>query len=157
MINHYYYQKSVLDWNNNCTVYLEKYILDETQSDIILALDNIDYLFFNKETTEIFLKLLSDWHEKGQVKRRRSKLKLILTQSTNARHSFDISRSLFKMGTLILLKEFSFDRVKTLADFYKLDWNDFTICRLLNEVGSHPYFVRLAMYQTKIKNIALKH
>ena len=61
------------------------------------------------------------------------------------------------MGTPILLKEFSFDQVKTLADFYKLDWNDFTICRLLNEVGGHPYFVRLAMYQIKVKNIALKH
>ena len=113
-------------------VYLEKYILDETQSDIILALDNIDRLFFYKETTEIFLKLLSDWHQKCQVKNRwstvphaespkglascsisssggtpptlfrasrrtglaltSSKLKLILTQSTNASISLDLDR-----------------------------------------------------------------
>ena len=152
-----YYQKSVLNCNNNCTIYFEKYILNETQSDIVLALDNIDYLFFYKETTENFRKLLSDWHQKGQVKGLWSKLKLILTQSTNASISSNISRSLFSKGTSIVLKKFSFDQIKILANFYKLEWDDFTICRLLNEVGGNPYLVRLAMYQASIKNIALKH
>ena len=153
----HYYQKSVLDWNDNCTVYFEKYILNETKSDIILALDNIDYLFFNQETTEKFLKLLSDWHKKGQVKGHWSKLKLILTQSTNASISPDLDRSLFSRGTPIVLKKFSFNQVKTLANFYKLDWDDFTICRLSKEMGGNPYLVRLAMYQTRVKNFALKH
>ena len=153
----HYYQKTVLDWNDNCTGYFEKYILNETESDIILALDNIDYLFFNKKTTEKFLKLLSDWHKKGQVKGHWSKLKLILTQSTNASISPDLYRSLFSRVTPILLKKFSFKQVKTLANFYKLDWDDFTICRLSKEMGGNPYLVRLAMYQTRVKNLALKH
>ncbi len=153
----HYYQNSVSDLNDNCTVYFEKYILNETKSDIILALDNIDRLFSNKETTETFLKLLSDWHQKGQVKGPWSKLKLILTQSTNASISPDLSPSLFSRVTPIVLKEFNLDQVKTLANFYELDWDDFTIGGLVNEIGGHPYFVRLAMYQTRIKNIALKH
>ena len=151
------YQNSVLDCHNNCTAYFEKYILKEINSDLILAFDNIDRLFAHRETTEIFLQLLSDWHQKGQVKGHWSKLKLIVTQSTNASISGDLSRSLFSKGTLIVLKELSCDQVKTLANFYKLDWDDFTLCRLINEVGGHPYFVRLAMYQTRIQNIALKY
>ena len=149
----HYYHKSVLDWNNNCTFYFEKYILNETQSEIILALDNIDRLFSYKQTAEIFLNLLSDWHQKSQVEGRWSKLKLILTQSTNGSISGEIERSLSSMGTPIVLKEFSFDQVKTLANFYELDWDDLTIRRLVNEVGGHPYLVRLAMYQTRIQNI----
>lgn len=156
-VQHYYYRNSVLDLNDNCTVYFEKYILNEIKSDIVLALDNIDRLFVNKETTEVFLKLLSDWHQKGQVKGPWSKLKLILTQSTNASISSDISGSLFSKITPIVLKEFNLDQVKTLANFYELDWDDFTICRLVDEIGGHPYFVRLAMYQTRMENIALKH
>ena len=154
-VQHYY--QNDLNLNDNCTVYFEKYILNETKSDIILALDNIDSLFFYEETTKTFFNLLSNWHQKGQAKGLWSKLKLILTQSTKASISPDLDRSFFKTGTPIVLKEFNFDQVKTLANFYELDWDDFTICRLLNEVGGHPYFVRLAMYQTRIKNIALKH
>ena len=26
---------------------------------------------------------------------------------------------------------------------------NFTLCRLINEVGGRPYFVRIAMYQTR--------
>ena len=153
----HYYQNSVLDWNNNCTAYFEKYILKQINSDLILAFDNIDRLFAHRETTEIFLQLLSDWHHQGQVEGQWSKLKLIITHSTNASISTALSHSLFKIGTPIVLKEFSYDQVKTLANFYKLDWDDLTICRLINEVGGHPYLVRLAMYQIKIQNIALEH
>ena len=143
----HYYQKSALDWSNNCTNYFEKYILNEIESDLILALDDIDYLFFNKETTEEFLKLLSNWHEKGQDKGCWSKLRLIFTQSTNADISTNVDSSLLEMGTPIVLKEFSFDQVKTIANLHRLDWDDFTIRRSING-GGHPYFVRQAMYQT---------
>ena len=56
-----------------------------------------------------------------------------------------------------MLEGFKFEQVKTLAKFYQLDWDDFEISRLMDEVGGNPYLLRLAMYQTKTQNIALRH
>lgn len=151
----HYYQKNVLNLNDKYTFYFEKYILNESESDIILAFDNIDYLFSHKKTAEKFLELLSDWHERSKVKGHWSKLKLILTQSTNASISPELDSSLSKMGKPIDLKKFNFNQVKTLASFYKLDWDDFTIYRLLKEMKGNPFLIRLEMYRTRIKNIAL--
>ena len=153
----HYYQKSILGRNNNCTAYFEKYILTATKSDIVLALDNIDCLFANKEVTKEFVKILSNWHAKGKTDRHWSKLKLIVTQSTNACIPNNVDRSFFNLGTSIVLKELNFMQIKALANFYQLDWDDFSIHRLMKEVGGHPYFVRLAMHQIRTKNIALKH
>ena len=152
----YYYSRSIVNYDNDCTAYFTKYILSKIENDIVLALDNIDCLFFCQEVAEEFLNLLRDWHEKAKESRHWSKLKLIVTQSTKTNISLDISHSFFELGTVIVLKEFTFEQVKTLANFYELDWNNFTICRLMNEVGGHPYFVRLAMHQAKAQNITLK-
>lgn len=150
----HYYNQSIRKHNNNCTAYFANCILSEIKNGVVLALDNIDCLFSHQKVTHKFLKLLHDWHEKAKINRHWSKLKLIITQSTNASIPSDVSCSLLKLGTLIVLKEFSFEQVKTLAQFYELDWDDFTICRLINEVGGHPYLVRLAMHQAKTQNIA---
>ena len=62
-----------------------------------------------------------------------------------------------EMETPIVLKKFSFNQVKTLANFYKLDWDEFTIYRLFKQVKGNPFLVRLAMCQARVKNFALKH
>ena len=151
------WDKSILETNNNCTTYFEEHILAKTKNDVVLALDNIDRLFNYKEVTRQFLKLLCDWHEKGKNYDCWSRLKLIVTQSTKASIPFDIGYVFLNMGIPLLLEEFDFQQVKTLADFYQLDWDDYEIFRLMNEVGGHPYFVRLAMYQAKTQNIVLRH
>ena len=153
----YYWDKSILNSHNNCTVYFEDCILAKTKSDIILALDNIDRLFCDKEVTEKFLRLLYNWHEKGKFDDRWSRLKLIVTQSTKASIPFDIGYFFLNIGTRLLLEGFKFEQVKTLAKFYQLDWDDSEISRLMDEIGGNPYLVRLAMYQTKTQNIALRH
>ena len=153
----HYYNTGILDCPNNCTIYFEKHILAEIKSDIVLALDNVDRLFCYKETTEKLLTLLCDWHQKSKVDHYWSKLKLIVTQSTNASITLNIEHAFFNIGKQIVLKELDFEQVKILADFYQLDWDDWAIYRLIKEVGGHPYLVRLAMYQTRTKEIALKH
>ena len=156
----YYWSKSIINYNNNCTSYFEDYILSEIKSDkgkrvVVLALDNIDRLFSYKKVTEKFLGLLCSWHKKGKTQDRWSRLKLIVTQSTKSNVFHDMNHSFYNMGKSFSLEEFNFQQVKTLADFYQLDWDDLQISRLMNEVGGHPYFVRLAMYQAKTNNTAL--
>ena len=152
-----YWSKSTSSCNNNCTAYFENYILTRVKSGIVLALDNIDRLFYSPEIAEALLGMLCNWHEKAKHNNCFSNLKIVTTQSTQVNIPFDINRFFPNTVTPILLEEFNFDRVKTLADFYQLDWNDWETLRLIDRVGGNPYSVRLAMYQTKIKNLTLRH
>lgn len=149
----YYYDKNTINHSNKCTDYFTDCILGEIKNGVILALDNIDCLFYHQKVSEEFLKLLHVWHEKAKKDCHWSKLKLIITQSTNASNFSNINYLLLKLGTPILLKEFNLEQIKTLANFYDLDWNDFTIRQLTNEVGGHPYYLRLAMHQAKTQKL----
>lgn len=152
----YYWNKSIYG-NDNCTAYFEDYILTIVSSDIILALDNIDRLFHYQKVAEAFLKMLCEWHKKGKANYDWSRLKIITTNSIKISVFSDINYFFLNAGTNFFLKEFNFQQIKILAKFYQLNWNDWEISRLMNEVGGNPYLVRLAMYQTKIKNLALGH
>ena len=148
-----YWDTTVLNSDHNCTFYFEQYLLKETKCDVVLALDNLDRLFAHQEITIEFLKLLRSWHEKGKNNPLWSKLKLILAYSTSTYIPLNIDRSPFNAGVPILLTEFDRQQVKTLADWYQLDCDEFEISRLMNEVGGHPYLLKLAMYQIKAKNL----
>ena len=152
----YFWDTDILGSNDNCTFHFEEYILTEITSDIVLAIDNVDRLFSFREVIEDFLGLLRSWHEKGKTDRCWSRLKLILAHSTEVYIPLDINQSPFNAGVPILLEEFDRQQVKTLAGLYRLDWGESEIDRLRNEVGGHPYLVRLAMYQIKTQNLTLE-
>lgn len=151
-----YWDTDILGSNDNCTFYFEEYILAEINSDLVLALDNVDRLFIYQETVEDFLGLLRSWHEKGKTDHCWSKLKLILAHSTEVYIPLDINQSPFNAGVPILLEEFERHQVEVLADLHQLDWNNLHIDLLMNEVGGHPYLVRLAMYQVKTQKLTLE-
>ena len=152
-----YWNKNVLSSNNDCTAYFENHILTGVKNGIILALDNIDRLFCYREVAKAFLKLLCHWHKKAMSNHYWSQLKIVTTQSIKADMSLDNDCFFHDLGKSILLEQLNFQQVKSSADFYQLDWSDFEIWRLMDEVGGNPYLIRLAMYQTKIKNLALMH
>ena len=138
--------------NNDCTSYFENHILAKIEDELILALENIDELFDYPEVTE-FLTLLSSWHQKGQDNSHWSKLKLIVTQSTEEKIPQNIDRSLLDIGTPILLEGFNFQHAKQLADLYQLDWEEREISRLINKVKGNPYLLNIEMQQAKNTNI----
>ena len=152
-----YWSKSTSSCNDNCTAYFENYILTRVKSGIVLALDNIDRLFYSPEIAEALLGMLCDWHKKAKDNNCFSNLKIVTTQSTLVNISFGTNRFFFNTVTPILLEEFDFNIVKILANFYQLDWNDWERLQLFNRVGGNPYLIRLAMYQAKLKNLALRH
>ena len=152
-----YWDENILVNNSNCTFYFEKYILAEIKSDLVLALDNIDRLFIDNGIFADFLRLLHSWHEKSQTHHHWSKLKLILTHSTKTPIPSDVDRSPLNAGVPILLEDFNYQQIKTLANLYQLDCDRVEIDRLINEIGGHPYLLRLAMCQMKAKKAALNH
>lgn len=116
---------------------LEEYILTQIDSDIILALDNIDRLFTYPKVVEDFFGLLRSWHER-KIYHYWSRLKLVLAHSTEIYAPLNINQSPFNVGVPILLEEFNRQQVKTLANLYQLDWHEFDLDTLMNEVGGHP-------------------
>ena len=151
-----YWDTDILGSNDNCTVYFEEYILAETEGEIVFALDNIDKLFSYKEVIEDFFGMLRSWHEKGKVYHCWAKLKLILAHSTEVYVPLDINQSPFNTGVPILLEEFTFTQIESLAALYQLEWKRPQIGQLMGLVGGHPYLIRLAMYQIKTAHLTIE-
>ena len=139
------------------TLYFEKYILNKMRADVIIALDNIDRLFCFQNVAIKFLKILNTWHETAKSDRCWSKLKLILSHSIKARIPVDIQQSPFNAGVPVLLEEFNYEQVNILANLCQIDLDKLEISRLMDEVGGHPYLIRLAIYQMKTKNVTLEY
>lgn len=151
-----YWDKNCLGNSDSCAVYFEEYILAKIDRNIVLAFDNIDCLFGCEAVIENLLGMLSNWHLKGKIDRRWSKLKLILAHSTEVYIPSNVDRSLFNAGVPILLEEFNYEEVKTLASVYQLNWERSHIEQLMDLVGGYPYLIRLAMYQIKNQHLSLK-
>ena len=151
-----FWDTDILGSNDNCTVYFEEYLLEETEGVIALALDNIDRLFSYEEVIEDFFGMLRSWHEKGKIDEAWAQIRLILVHSTEVYIPLDINQSPFNAGVPILLEEFTPSQVQALAKLYQLDWNKAEIEQLMDLVGGHPYLVRLAMYQVKTGNLTLE-
>ena len=150
-----YWDTDILGSNDNCTVYFEEYLLEETTNPIALALDNVDRLFGCEGVIEDFFGMLRSWHEKAKTHQCWSQIKLILSHSTEVYVPLDINQSPFNAGIPILLEEFDSERVEALASLYDLDWNKIQVKQLMDLVGGHPYLVRLAMYQIKTNYLTL--
>lgn len=151
-----YWDTDILGSNDNCTVYCEEYILAEIGDAIVLALDNIDKLFSHEAVIEDFLGMLRSWHEKGKTHGCWARLKLILAHSTEVYIPLDINQSPFNAGIPVLLEEFTISQIQSLAVLYQLNWDISQITKLVNLVGGHPYLIRLAMYQIKLRNLTLE-
>ena len=151
-----YWDTDILGSNDNCTVYFEEYILAETNSAIVFALDNIDRLFAYEGVIEDFFGMLRSWHEKAKTHDYWAQVRLILSHSTEVYIPLDINQSPFNAGMPILLEEFDAGQVETLTNLYQLNWNDSQVAKLMDLVGGHPYLVRLAMYQVKTRNSTLE-
>lgn len=149
-----YWDRNNFDSSDRCKVYFTEYILAQTTSDIVLALDNVDRLFIYQEVAEDLLAMLRSWHEQGKISDIWSKLKLILAHCTEAHISLDINQSPFNSGVPILLEEFNYKQVQTLATLYQLNLSKLELERLMNQVGGHPYLIRLAMYQMKTQDLS---
>lgn len=151
-----YWKTHNLGSSDRCTVYFTEYILTKVNSEIVLALDNVDRLFAYQEVAEDLLRMLRGWHERGKVCDFWSRLKLILAHSTEVYIPLDLNQSPLNSGVPILLEEFNCDRVQTLATLYQLNLKEVEIKRLMSRVGGHPYLIQLAMYQMKTQKFSLE-
>ncbi|MDJ0519666.1 MAG: molecular chaperone Tir [Okeania sp. SIO1H6] len=139
----------------SCKSYFERYILKSIDTPIVLALDEVDYIFQYPEITVDFFSLLRAWHEDAKNRDLWKNMRLIVVHSTEAYVPIDINQSPFNVGLPIDLPELSADQIQDLASHYQLQLDMSEIEKLMAIVGGNPYLIKLALYQLFQKKITI--
>lgn len=131
----------------SCTLYFQGYLLEQIESPLVLALNEVNRVFEYPHIAREFLPLLRAWHEEAKQVEFLQKLRLVVVHSTDVYVSLNINQSPFNVGLPIQLSEFTLEQVQELARRYGLDGTDGKDAqRLMAMVGGHPYLVHLALY-----------
>ena len=131
----------------SCKIYFETYLLNQIDSPIVLALNEVNRIFEYPTIARDFLPMLRFWHEVAQQVENWQKMRLIVVHTTESYAPLHINQSPFNVGLAIALPHFNLEQVQDLAQRYGLNWEDTTATQQLMEmVGGHPYLINLALY-----------
>ncbi len=140
----------------SCTAYLQGYILTEIDSPLVLALDEVNYIFEHPEIASEFLALLRSWHEEAKVINVWQKLRLVVVHSTEVYIPLNINQSPFNIGLPIEFTNFTKEQVQDLVQRHGLNWHgNSEVEQLMAMLDGHPYLVRIALYHLSRGDISL--
>lgn len=142
-----HYWQGVLGSKNKCTKYFQRYLLAESESPLVLGLDEVDLIFQYPKIASDFFGLLRAWHEKAKNEDVWKKLRLVIVHSKEVYIPLNINQSPFNVGLPIELPELTRPQITDLVNRHQLDWQSAEIEQLMTLTGGHPYLVRLALYQ----------
>lgn len=133
----------------SCKIYLESYLLEQIDSPLVLALNEVHRVFEHPNIAQDFLPMLRSWHEQAQQVEAWQKLRLVIVHTTDIYVPLKLNQSPFNIGLSIKLPEFSLEQVQDLAQCYGLDWSEEGTRHAVSlraMIGGHPYLVSLALY-----------
>lgn len=138
----------------SCTSYFQGHILQQLDAPIILALDEIDWIFEYPTIAKDFLSLLRFWYEEANRSRSWEKLRLVIAHSTEVYIPLNLNQSPFNVGLPVKLPELNQEQIIHLANLYHLGNLTQEELRLLCEmIGGHPYLVQLTFYHLRKQKI----
>jgi serine/threonine-protein kinase len=144
---------------DKCNAYFEECLLEELDTPLVLALDEVDMVFPHREVADDFFGLLRSWYEAARYGDLGSdlweNLRLIIVHSTEAYVPLNINQSPFNVGKTVELEEFTSKQVQELAHRYSLPWDDAHAQQLMQLIGGHPYLVRKALYHLRRQETTL--
>ena len=135
--------------------------MEVLQAPLVIALDEVDWLFQHKTLARDFLPLLRLWHEESNNVEVWQNLRMIVVHCTEKCPLLDLNHSPFNVGVPIELGEFDYDRCLKLASHYQsslpqpLDIAD-VMQQLYALVGGNPYLLGLALYYLTQRSMALE-
>ena len=132
----------------NCTIYFQGYVLQEINTPLILALDEVNKLFEYPQLTRDFLGLLRSWYEETRDISVWQKLRVLIVKSTDIYINLEINKSPFNIGLAIDLPAFTRLQLEDLAQRHRLQLTAFQFEQLIALTGGFPYLVRLAFYHS---------
>lgn len=130
--------------NSNCEEFFERYLLNDDDRPLVIAIENLDRIFLHEAIEVDFCGLLRGWHEQGKHDKTWGKLRLVLAYSMESFSTKDINQSPFNVGTPIDLDEFTISQIYELAELHGLSSTQ--IEPIVELIGGYPYLVRLAFY-----------
>lgn len=145
----------------SCTLYFEGYILEEIETPIAIALNEVNRIFEHPPIARDFLPLLRSWHEQAKQGTTFEKLRLVVVHSTEIYVPLNLNQSPFNVGLPIQVPQFNLDQVRGLALLYKLDWavseeGKKWLLLLMETIGGHPYLIQLAFYHLCRNTVTLE-
>lgn len=145
----------------SCTLYMQRYVLKNVDTALVLALDEVNRLFEYPDLASDFLPLLRSWYEDASEYEVWQKLRLVVVHATEVYIPLNLNQSPFNVGLPIKLPEFSLEQVQQLALRHGLSWASGqagaqTLQPLVNLIGGHPYLVRLALYRLGRQDVTLE-
>ncbi len=144
-----------LDSKMNWTIYFEDYLLETIDNTIVLAFDEINYIFEYPQLAQDFFALLRSCYEDAQRMPLWKKLRLIITYSTEIYIPLHLNQSPFNVGIPIALQEFSMEEAQILAAKYEAELScKIDIIEIMELLGGHPALVHLTIYNIACKQIS---
>ncbi|MCS6886509.1 MAG: serine/threonine-protein kinase [Acidobacteriota bacterium] len=137
--------------------FLRKQVLDQLQTHLVWGMDEVDRLFGQKHSSEVF-GLFRSWHNERSLDPEGPwcKLTLVIAYAAEA-HLFitDPNQSPFNVGTRLVLEDFNLGQVLDLNSRYGSPLSSDEVSELMQMVCGHPYLLRLSFYQMVAKGLSL--
>ncbi|MBD2569834.1 AAA-like domain-containing protein [Anabaena lutea] len=131
----------------SCSLYVRNHLLNQIDTPLVLALDEVNYIFEHPHVAKDVLPLFRSWYEEAKRQPIWQKLRLIIVHSTEIYVPLQLKQSPFNVGLPIELSSFNLEQVQQLAQCYGLNWTDNQEAReLMALLEGHPALVHLAIY-----------
>ncbi len=144
---------------DKCNAYFEECLLEDLETPLVLALDEVDMVFPHPAVADDFFALVRSWYESARYGDFGSelweKLRLVMVHSTEAYVPLNINQSPFNVGKNVELVEFSAAQVQDLAGRYGLSASASYTDALMALVGGHPYLIRKALYHLRREDMTI--
>ncbi len=135
-----------VDYDQNISVFLDRFVFDATQTPLLLCLDEVDRVFQSAVKSDFFSSVRA-FYNAGAIEPDWENVRWLL--STSSEPSFfiqDLNQSPFNLVEPVPLNAFSPEEVMTLAHHHRLTVDRSTLVRIMDYVGGRPYLVHLLLY-----------
>lgn len=140
------YWSSPLGNSQRCTRYMQRYLLKEVDSPLLLAMDEVESVF-DTDFRSDFFSMLRSWHNNRATTPIWKQLDLALVTSTEPYQLIaDLNQSPFNVGQVIELTDFPPEQVADLNQRHGNPLNVAEVQQLISLLNGHPYLVRRALY-----------
>ncbi len=128
------------------TYLMEDYILPESDTPIVLALDEVDRLLQTSFHNDFFA-LLRAWHNSRALDEQWDRLNIVMVISTEPYLLIDdVNQSPFNVGLRIYLEDFDPAQVRDLNQRHGSPVSEADFVPLFELLGGQPYLTRKALY-----------
>lgn len=138
----------------SCTTYMQA-LLQGLDSNLVLGLDEVDWLLEYPDTARGFFALLRSWHEEANSLAVWQKLRLIVVHSTEVYIPLNLHQSPFNVGLPLRLPVLTVAQTMALAQVYGLGEAEGGLRSLHTLVNGHPYLLQLAFYHLQQDELSL--